>query len=227
MPVIRDFQIILNPEDVLRRQDIRDSSRISPRIQETTRQLMDNIYTLLEPAVIYQPYALKEAPGDRLLLENGTAFTDPEIVSLLGPATEIIVAFCTIGPHLEKRVQSLFTQRESLQGFLLDGMGSAAVDTLGRMACERFAAQVGGRGLHTSSPLSPGMGSIPLQEQRRLFNLAPAKENGLSLTPADMLVPRKSVSMIIGIGEKMPVWHAMEVCLTCKLKETCRHRRPG
>jgi hypothetical protein len=225
MPVIRDFQLNISLEDVFRRQDIRDPSRISPRIRETTQQLLGILHTLMEPAVIYQPYILKEVDGSRLVLENGSVFSNPELVSLLAPSVEIIVAFCTIGPRLEEKVQSLLAQRESLQGFLLDGIGSAAVDNLGRMACERFALEVLSKGLHTSSPLSPGMGAIPLHEQRRLFDLAPAKQNGLSLTVADMLFPRKTVSMIIGIGEKMPVWHALEVCETCKIKETCRHRR--
>jgi hypothetical protein len=224
MPVIRNLNIILSPEDILRRQDIRDPSRISPRIQNATQQLLDTVNTILEPVVIYQPYVLKEAAADRLVLENGASFSDPELISLLAPAREIIVAFCTIGPRLEEKVQTLFAQRESLQGFLLDGIGSAAVDALGRMACEYFADEVRVRGLRTSSPLSPGMGAIPLQEQRSLFDLAPAKQYGLSLTPTDMLVPRKSVSMMIGIGESMPVRHSTEVCASCKIKETCRHR---
>jgi hypothetical protein len=225
MPVIRDVQLNLSLQDILRRQDIRDPSRISPRILTATQQLMGFADKLLEPAVIYQPHTLKEADGDRLVLGNGTVFSNPELVSLLSPAMEIIVAFCTIGPRLEEKVQTFFAQRESLQGFLLDGIGSAAVDNLGRLACERFADEVLARGLQTSSPLSPGMGTIPLQDQRLLFDLAPAKLNGLSLTAANMLAPRKSVSMIIGIGEKMPTWHTQEVCDSCKIKETCRHRR--
>jgi hypothetical protein len=225
MPVIRDIQIKINPDDILRRQDIRDPSRISPRILDATRQLMELVDSLMEPAVIYQPYALKESGNNGLVLDNGAVFSNPELISLLAPAREVIVAFCTIGPRLEEKVQSFFTRRETLQGFLLDGIGSAAVDNLGRLACERFADEVLARGLQTSSPLSPGMGAIPLQEQRQLFNLAPARQNGLTLTSADMLVPRKSVSMIIGIGEKMPVWHSLEVCESCKIKETCRHRR--
>ena len=39
-----------------------------------------------------------------------------------------------------------------------------------------------------------------------------------------MMVPRNSVSMVIGIGPRMATWTRAEVCARCSLKETCPHR---
>jgi hypothetical protein len=224
MPIIRDIPVKLSLEDVLRRQEVRDPSRVQPRISSTTKELLGFVDGLIEPTVVYESYVLKEVQPGRLLLENGVVLENKELSTLLAPAKTIVAMICTIGPRLEEKVEMFFAQKESLKGILLDGIGSAAIDYLGLAACTRMDKDSRKKGLQASSPLSPGMGEIPLQDQRQLYSLVPAQEIGVSLTSTNMFSPRKTVSMIIGIGEKMPTWHQIEVCKTCKMRDTCTHR---
>jgi len=80
------------------------------------------------------------------------------------------------------------------------------------------------RGYQASSPLSPGMPGFSISEQWQLFKLVPAEEIGVSLNPSGMMVPRKSTSMVIGVGMKMPTWTQAEVCDRCSLKRTCPYK---
>ncbi len=57
--------------------------------------------------------------------------------------------------------------------------------------------------LMASSPLSPGMPGFAILEQWQVFQLVSAEEIGVSLTSSGIMVPRKSVSMVIGIGPQM------------------------
>jgi hypothetical protein len=68
------------------------------------------------------------------------------------------------------------------------------------------------------------MPGFPISEQWRLFELVPAEEIGVSLTPYGIMIPRKSISMVIGIGLQMTIWTQAEVCARCNLKETCLYR---
>ena len=106
----------------------------------------------------------------------------------------------------------------------LDGIGTAAVDRLIPEALKFIAAEVAARGYEISSPVNPGMPGFSMTEQWNLLELAPAKEIGVSLSSSGVLVPRKSASMVIGIGPKMTRWTQAEVCGRCSLRESCPYK---
>jgi cobalamin-dependent methionine synthase I len=68
------------------------------------------------------------------------------------------------------------------------------------------------------------MPGFPMTEQWNLLELAPVQEIGVSLSSSGVLVPRKSTSMVIGIGPKMTRWTQAEVCARCSLNKTCPYR---
>jgi hypothetical protein len=159
-----------------------------------------------------------------LSLKSKPGIRDRLLSSLLPRAKEVAVVVCTIGPRLEEQVTDYTSRGELLRGTLLDGIGSAAVDLLTEEACGFVAGEVASHGYETSSPISPGMPGLPITKQRQLLKLALAKKIGVSLTSGGIMIPRKSVSMIIGIGPKMTKWTRTEVCNRCHLKETCPYR---
>jgi hypothetical protein len=139
-------------------------------------------------------------------------------------ARGLVVAVCTIGPKLEKQVAEYTSRGQPLRGFLLDGIGSAAVDLLVEEFCKLVASEASSRGYEASSPVSPGMPGLPITEQWQLLNLVPAQEIGVSLTSAGVMVPRKSVSLIMSLGLRMTKWTRAEVCARCHLNQTCPYR---
>ena len=161
---------------------------------------------------------------DQLCLKGNTAIHGPLFGSLLSEAKELAVVVCTIGPKLESKVDDYFAQNDPLRAIVLDGIGSAAVDSLTQEVGKFMMNEASSRGYQASSSLSPGMLSFPISEQWQLFELAPTEEIGVRLTPSGMMVPRKSVSMVIGIGPQMPTWIKAEVCARCNMRKTCHYR---
>ena len=47
----------------------------------------------------------------------------------------------------------------------------------------------------------------------------------VSLTATAMFVPRKTVSLLVGFGHRMPQWSRGERCAVCSSRERCPHRR--
>jgi len=107
---------------------------------------------------------------------------------------------------------------------ILDGIGSTAVDMLALEVLRRLASEASSRGYEISSPVNPGMPGFPLTEQWNLLELVNADEIGVRLTASGVLVPRKSSSMVIGIGPKMTRWTQAEVCARCSLRESCHYK---
>ena len=226
MTIVNNIELTLDMEQVLRRQGMTQRSKLRPQIMSVLHELLDNINKshIIKPAFVYKIHTITDMRQERTHLSGNKSLHSPFLISTLPSAKELAVIVCTIGHELEEKAAHFFQYNEPLRGLLLDGIGSAAVDALSEEACRILAQEAGTRGYQTSSPISPGMFGLPISEQQHLFELVPAKEIGVCLTSAQIMVPRKSVSMVIGIGPKMATWTKAEVCRHCKLKKNCRHK---
>ena len=229
MPVVRDVPVDLETGEILRRAGVRQDSKLKYEIDALLEELLVMVREshLLEPAVAYEIHSVSAVGSQQLVLDGGAMLQGQSLSRILSQARELAVAVCTIGSRLEERVAECFSGNEPLRALLLDSLGSAAVDAVVREACELIMREASGRGYETSSPLSPGGSGFPLSEQWPLFELVPAEKIGVSLTSSGLMVPRKSVSMVIGIGAQMNTWTKAEACARCNLSETCRYRIRG
>ena len=226
MPVIRDIPLSLKTKEVLRREGIKEYSRLRPEMRTLIGELLASIKNdhLLEPAIAYEIYSITEVGHHQLRLDGNAALHGRLLPSVLPEAKELAAVVCTIGLRLEKKVAYYFSKKEPLRGLLLDGIGSASVDCLAYEACQFVRREALSRGYQTSSPLNPGMPGWSISEQWRLFKLVPAGQIGVHLTPLAIMSPRKSTSMVIGMGAEMPTWTPAEVCDRCSLKQTCYYK---
>ena len=144
------------------------------------------------------------------------------IAQHLARAQQVIVMVCTIGEALEARVARAMDD-DPVFGLALDGLGSVAVESLAGLACNRFEGQTGARGWHASLPLSPGMIGWPVAEgQAQIFALLDPGLTGVRLTDSGMMIPRKSLSLVLGLGEE--VASGASACSVCSLNATCRYQ---
>ena len=226
MPVVRGIPLNLQMSEVLRRSGIKEDSRLKSEIETQIGELLVSVNDehLLEPAIVYEIYPVAEIGHQQLSLEGNAVLHGSALPSVLSKARELAVMVCTIGSRLEEKVTDYFDRNEPLRGLLLDSIGSAAVGSLAQESCELIRREASLRGYQASSPLSPGGRNFPLSEQWQLFKLVPAEEIGVRLTSTVLMVPRKSVSMVIGIGTQMTTWTKAEACARCNLSKTCRYR---
>lgn len=224
MHVINNVPLLLDVEQVLRRQGIRDRSKLQPRFMSILHELLTTVNDLLEPAFAYELHFIAKLRHDQLYLKSNTVLHSSPLLSLLSSAKMLAAMVCTMGARLEERVANYFTQDDPLRAVILDGIGNAAVDTLAQEACQFIKHEASSLGYKASSPLSPGMDGWPISEQRQLFRMVPAERIGVHLTSSAFMVPLKSILMVIGIGLEMPTWTQAQTCGRCGLKETCLYR---
>jgi hypothetical protein len=164
--------------------------------------LLDNACTeallLAKPRAVWNVYHYKDAPGvleapEQLRLAGGN------ICRHLAGAVEAAVLAVTIGTALEEEVSKLFAAGEYTGGLLLDAAGTAAVEQAADAANGYIADQAARRGLAARSRFSPGYGDWPVTDQPAMVTLADGARIGLTVTPSCMLVPRKSVTAIVGL----------------------------
>jgi hypothetical protein len=87
----------------------------------------------------------------------------------------------------------------------------------------RICDEATARGLSVGMRASPGQEGWSIQQQRVVFGVVPAEEIGVRLTSSCLMLPRKSVSFVIGLGPDM---RADAVpCDYCSKRERCNWNR--
>ena len=229
MPFVHNIQLNLDLDLVLRRIESGPQKRLRSGFKTLVIELLDFVkdHNLLKPAMAYQYVSPKDLFPDESRLKEIEKLKGSLVSMVLPAARELALVVVTIGAALEKKVSAYSRQKALLRAMILDGIGSAALDALTLEASHIIDCEIESRGFKASSPLTPGMPGIPLIDQKQLFKLIPAQKIGVNLNSSQLMIPKKSVSMIIGTGPDMPTWTLAQVCAHCSLKNRCGHKVLG
>lgn len=142
----------------------------------------------------------------------------------------VVILAATVGEEIEDTVTRRFEEGHYAESVLLDAAATAAVEQLAdgmEKAIER-AVTTYGQGYKMRWRFSPGYGDWPIEQQPELMRLSGAASIGMSLSSALMLVPRKSITAIIGLYKEEksapPPPHSPNGCAACT-KLDCPSRK--
>ena len=178
---------------------------------------------MLEPRLTCRFLGVRLQEPGRLVLEDGSALTGPLVTRLLCGTSSVAVFAATIGPRLEALVSKMFGL-DLPYALALDGLGSCAVQALS-LSARNLVREFGRRaGLRTTPAVSPGMEGWPLAAgQREIFGLLDPARSAVRLSSGGWMLPRKSLSMVFGIGAAVRA--DGEICDACTARDSCRHRK--
>lgn len=149
------------------------------------------------PKAIWQVYPY-EADIATITSPIPLALEGSSIKTHLASSIYTAVLSVTIGPLLETQVQNYFSKGEYTKGLLLDAAGSTAVEAAADQAQLFIAQEAGKLGCEVTSRFSPGYGDWNITVQSDILSLADAQEIGVTATESAMLLPRKSITALIG-----------------------------
>jgi hypothetical protein len=218
-----DFVIQPSTDDVLRGQGLDpETVRTGKKtLLALSERAQAEGLSLLHPVAFTRELSVSEHRHEKILLGNGARLTGPLVTRHLSGADQVVAVICTIGSEVEETVARLFGE-DPAYALALDGLGNAAVEMLAQQVCEHLGLQAKTAGLTVSTPLSPGSPEWPAEiGQPQIFALANAGEAGIRITSGGMMIPKKSLSFVVGIGPDMS---QTGLCDLCSLKETCRYR---
>jgi len=223
-PILRAWRDRLDVDGVLRGQGADPTAIRShhPAVTKFAERALAEGMPLLNPLVIYRRQAVESVRHERIALRGGGLLTGKLVAEHLAAAQEIVLVAVTIGRRLEDRISQVL-ERKPAYALALDGLGAAAVETLAIAACRHLSEVAVGEGMDTTIPLSPGMIGWPVEVgQREIFALLDTDKLGLRLTSSSLMVPRKSLSMVVGLGPG--VMKAAKTCTYCAMQATCRYQ---
>ena len=110
------------------------------------------------------------------------------------------------------------------EAVIMDSGASVLVDSL----CDKFEEYIRNNvDEYVTSRFSPGYGDSPLRMQKSVISYVDGQRKiGLNVTSSNLMIPRKSVTALIGLSEH-PVTGRLATCGECVLKDKCTLRKEG
>jgi hypothetical protein len=222
--ILKDWCKGLDVDSVLRGQGA-DPAVIrsrSPAVTRFAEQALADGMPLLSPVVIYCRLPVESVRHERIALQGGALLTGKLVAEHLAPAQEIAVIAATIGGGVEDLASQVLKQNP-MYALALDGFGNAAIETLAVAVCRHFSEAAAAEGMSASIPVSPGqMGWTAEVGQKEIFTVLDTDNAGLKLSSYGVMIPRKSLSMVVGVGPEMT--QGASACSYCSMQDTCRYQ---
>ncbi|MFC1985264.1 vitamin B12 dependent-methionine synthase activation domain-containing protein [Chloroflexota bacterium] len=196
---------ISNPFNINRERVFRDLGYPSgycpsSRMESLVNDYIENVHQFISPSFSYVVRDIKLVEGTSVLLEDGLIFESGVIARLLEKAEKVAIFILTIGNYLEDTVARLAKDGLVLQAAVLDSIGSDATERLADSTESQISEVAHNQGLTISRRFSPGYCDWDVSQQKMVFRAMKGDYAGVRLTDSCLMIPRKSISGIIGIG---------------------------
>lgn len=194
---------------------------IEPVLEDRLRALCGQVQRELEPRTIVRTFDIGvdgAFAGTRFCPEGS------DVRAMLAPCFQGVLLAATLGAQSERmllRAQA----RDAAEALLLDAALSAAVEAVCDAQEAALRRALHAQGLYLTDRFSPGYGDMPLAQSAQILAvLDTPRRIGLTLTASGLMLPRKSVTAVMGVS-RAPVARRPSGCEACSARETCPLRR--
>ena len=209
----------LNMNEILKYLGFR-GQELTEDIAKQLRRCTDEVLQAATPRLTYRQVPLE----DGAVL--GVTFAGKDIPTMLAPCEEVVLFGATLGPGVE-RLMMRYEVTNAADAVIMDACARTAIENICNNFESDMRAEIEAGGRYLTDRFSPGYGDLPISEQPKFFALLDmTRRVGVSLTPTTIMVPRKSVTAIMGIA-RTPQPHRPPDCEHCLMFRNCPFRKAG
>ncbi|NHM27263.1 Vitamin B12 dependent methionine synthase activation subunit [Desulfofundulus sp. TPOSR] len=184
-------------------------------------EILQEAHQLARAEAICKAVPVVKTTGRQIFLEGGQALTSSLLVRLAGTARSLLLVVCTLGHMIDRRVEEYSRKGLAAHAYFLDIAGTCIIEAAGRQLVERIKTHLEACGLKTTIPLGPGHSYWKnLQDQRIIYDLVNPSTIGVTILKSGIMLPKKSLSMVMGIGREFPP-SAENHCYYCSIRRKC------
>ena len=208
----------VSADSLIKRISKGQKGKISSRLKKQTKKALEVLDEYTQPRALY-----KVVECETKNCFDDDMFCDSKKVSQVFRGCEKAAVFLvTMGHKVDELIKKYLVKRPAY-GYILDTAASMAAES----AVESLEAVIEDK-LPDDSGLtkrySPGYCDWPLEGQKSLFDIIPYEKLDVTLGKNGYMVPRKSVSGIIGICPANSADASGNACRYCA-KKNCPYRR--
>ncbi len=217
------IDIQIDREEVLRCLGYQTGHKVAARISSLVDRHIQSASQLIEPQYSYVIRDVERVAEARVFLGD-VIFESPIIAQLMRLCQKAAIFAVTIGGSLERKVRQLAEEGRGLEAAIVDAVGSDAAEKAAAAVQNRVREIASVQGLGISNRFSPGYCDWDISQQKTVFRALNGRSTGITLTDSCLMVPRKSVSGVIGMGTDASELEIWSPCKSCK-QGNCPGRR--
>lgn len=179
----------------------------------------------IKPRVVWKICGLDRNNG--LTLSGTSLRLEGKAISTLLYDCDSCAIFCaTVGSDIEPLIRK-WEIKDLAFAAMLDACASSAIENLCDRVENEISEEYSAKGLFLTDRFSPGYGDLTITIQRDFCTvLDTTRRIGVSVSESGIMIPRKSVTAIIGIANTQQK-HRQCGCYDCKLIDNCKFRENG
>lgn len=178
----------------------------------------------IKPRFVYRVFGLERGENGINISGTTLVFKGKDIEAHLKDCSRCAMLCATLSAETDRLIRTY--EAEGMEKALIaDSLASAAVEQVCELAEKEIHERVGG--YNYTWRFSPGYGDFPLDIQGEFLKALDAPSRiGVNITDSLILIPRKSVTAVIGISER-EIPKGRRGCLSCNMKDRCAYRQKG
>ncbi|MBQ4426259.1 MAG: methionine synthase [Oscillospiraceae bacterium] len=178
-----------------------------------------------KPKYTYERFGFEFTSDGVRLLGADVILRGGDLRAHLTGARELYLCAATLG-HDCDRLSMRLEARSIADAVVFNAASVSLIEDVSNRAQAEINESAEKRGLAVGGRYSPGYGDFPLTQQRDVLRLLRAEERlGITLTDGCLMLPRKSVTGVIGLYEDKPDERVS--CAVCSMRDWCEFRKGG
>ena len=198
---------------------------VSDALVERVERMCAHCERVSQPRWLYRIFPIEH--GQHGVLVQGTTIVleGSDIAAHLDGARSCAIMTATCGLANERELQRL-ANSGGVDALLFDAAGSALAEAAADACNAQIVEEAHALGLHANWRYGPGYGDLPLDVQPAIIRVLGAdKYAGLTATDANLLVPAKSITAIVGLFDEPQDSHRS--CNSCSFSDFCNLKKAG
>jgi len=201
------------------------SQKIDEKMMDLVHECCSETINLCKENSIYEIFDIERKNDQILLIGSTLVLKDKDIKDLLINCEKCVVMAVTLGAAVDSKI-AYYSRFNITKGVIMDACASTAIEYV----CDRLQDEIMKNALvdnlYITTRYSPGYGDFSIDNGPEILNVLDAyKKIGLSITENNIMLPRKSVTALIGLSKTKSLKHRTG-CKSCK-NTGCEFRKDG
>lgn len=200
--------------------------KIEEKMDNLIEESIDEMEKVSKPRYIYRVFDLNKEENDIELLKSTLVFKGKDINNHLKDSTKCALLAVTLGTEVDQKIR-YYEKFNLTKSVILDACATAAVESACDLVEKEIEKKAKQLGFGITYRYSPGYGDFKIDIQKDIIRCLDLQKNiGLTVTENYILLPRKSVTAVIGF-QNNAIKRIHPGCKECKNYKTCNFRRDG
>ncbi|MGE5629464.1 MAG: vitamin B12 dependent-methionine synthase activation domain-containing protein [Caulobacteraceae bacterium] len=199
--------------------------KLDANVERLLDACIDEITEISKGSFTYEIFDIERVEEGLWLKGTTLILRGRDIDAHLSKSEKCAVMAVTLGLEIDRRI-AFYSKTDLTRSLIFDACATAAVESLCDEVQVEIEAKAKAMSLEITSRYSPGYGDLPIDHQREIARVLKVYERiGLSVNESSIMIPRKSVTAVIGM-QKDKCSTKNHDCRSCKDKN-CIYRKGG